>query len=96
MLIIVKDGKLTEDKKQETYKYVGLFKIMNKISKLVQDVEELQEYMTYGDTEYIRKDLVKNLNSCLDKIDLDYARKEKELNTSIGQGGDVTRLLLKE
>lgn len=96
MLIVVKDCELTEKKKQETYKYVGLFKVMNKISKLIQDAEELEEYITYGDTEYIRKELVKKMNYLLDSIDIDYAKKEKELDTSIGQGGDVTRLLLKE
>ena len=34
MIVIVREGELTEDKKQSCYEYSGLFKIINRVSKL--------------------------------------------------------------
>lgn len=80
MLLVVKDEELTEDKKEEIYKYRGFFKIINRIGKLIQDVEELEQYISYSDQAYIRKEIVKQINTILDSIDahIDYARFEKE------------------
>ena len=41
MIVIVREGELTEDKKQSCYEYSGLFKIINRVSKLIETMEEI-------------------------------------------------------
>ena len=52
MLIIIKDGMLTEDKKESCYRYSGLFKVINRLCKLIETMEEVGEYITYYDKEF--------------------------------------------
>lgn len=94
MLIIVKDGKLTEKKKLEAYKYSGLFKVMNKISKLIQELEQIDQYLTYGDEENIRKDTVKELEEILDKVseEIEYAREHYRKAQPFWKTGDMELL----
>ncbi len=95
MLIIVKEGELTEKKKNEVYKYRGLFKIINRITRLIEELEQLDQYITYGDEERIRRDKVQEINLILDQInkEIEYARKRYKEEIPIALGGDIDRLI---
>ncbi len=95
MLIIVKDGELTERKKQETYRYRGLFKVIQRITKLIEELEVVQEYLTYSDEENIRKQRVKQFNRILDEIEeqIQYAKEEYQAELPVCQGGDISRII---
>ena len=41
MTVIVTDGELTEQRKQKAYKYKGLFKLINNICNLIEELEEI-------------------------------------------------------
>ena len=68
MVVVITEGKLTENKKQTYYKYGGIFKLINRISKLTEELENIDQYMTYNDIEYIGAD-TKEINKILDKIE---------------------------
>lgn len=95
MLIIVKEGELTEKKKNEVYKYRGLFKIINRITRLIEELEQLDQYITYGDEERIRRDKVQEINQILDQInkEIEYARNRYKEEIPIALGGDIDRLI---
>ena len=38
MLIVIKDGMLTEDKKESCYRYSGLFKVINRLCGVRIDI----------------------------------------------------------
>ena len=94
MLIIVKDGELTEKKKLEAYKYSGLFKVMNKISKLIQELEQIDQYLSYGDEENIRIDTVRKLEKILDRVseEIEYARVHYRKDQPFWKTGDMSQL----
>ncbi len=98
MLIIVKDTPLTENIKAETYKYSGWFKIMNRISNLIQELEQIDEHITQYDTEMIRIDTVKEMNIILDRIEktIKYAKEITWEEKPFWQTGNLEGLLRKE
>lgn len=91
MLIIVKDDVLTEGKKQEYSKYSGLFRVMNKVSHLIEELQAIGKYLSLSDEEKIRNDAVEKMEDIIDKIehDIDYARKYAKRNKAIWEGGDL-------
>lgn len=95
MLIIIKNGELTEKKKEETCKYYGWFKLINKMSKLIAELEEVDEYLTPNDEYEMTRYKVKEIEEILDKAreDIEYARKSFEKNKPVWAGGDITRLI---
>ena len=95
MLIIVKDGKLTEKRKLEAYKYVRYFKVMNRISKMLEEIEKLEDYMEETDKISIRNN-VEDFERELDSIEkrLKRARKKFEDDKAIWQTGDIKDLYL--
>lgn len=68
MVVIVKDGDLTEYSKLETYKYVGLYKVINRITKLIEKLEIQNRITNDVAEENIISNSVKNLNIVLDTI----------------------------
>ena len=95
MLIIVKDEPLTESIKAETYKYSGWFKIMNRISNLIQVVEQIDNNLTQYDTEMIRKRSVEEINIILNRIEetIGYAKEITWKEKPFWQTGDIERVL---
>lgn len=95
MLIIVKDEELTENKKQETCKYIKWFKLINRISKLITRLEKIDSYFT-PNTEYeMTRYKIQDIEEILDTIDkeIKYAEEKCKRDTPIGQGGDIERLI---
>lgn len=69
--------------------------MINRITKLIEELNEVQEYLTYSDEEDIRKHRVKQFNRILDEIEeqIKYAKEEYQSELPVGQGGDVARLI---
>lgn len=97
MIVIVREGELTEDKKQSCYEYSGLFKIINRVSKLIETMEEIDKYVAYSDKQYVRKTAVKEINKILDYIDeeLEYAKVMAEKANPFWQTGEITNVFNK-
>ena len=97
MVVIVREGELTEDKKQSCYEYSGLFKIINRVSKLIETMEEIDKYVAYSDKQYVRKTAVKEINKILDYIDeeLEYAKVMAEKAKPFWQTGEITNVFNK-
>lgn len=76
MIIIINNEELTERKKQEAYKNQGLFKIINRITRLIEKLEELEQYIAPSCVENIRKDTVKEINKTLDLIEKEIEYKK--------------------
>lgn len=95
MLIIVKDTPLTENIKAETYKYAGWFKIMNRISNLIQVLEQIDEHLTQYDTEMIRRRSVREINKILDRIEetIEYAKEITWKEKPFWETGDIERVV---
>ena len=95
MLIIVKDSPLTENIKAETYKYTGWFKIMNRISNLIQELEQIDKHLTQYDTELIRIDTTEQINTILDRIEetIQYAKDITWKEKPFWQTGDIERVI---
>lgn len=95
-MIIVKDEPLTESKKMEVYKYRGLFQAINKISKLIEELEELDKYIDSWEMERIIKDMTTELNKTINNESvndkLEYARRKAYEDKPIWAGGDIERL----
>lgn len=68
MTIVITDGKLTERRKMKCCKYSPLFKLINRISKIIEKLEE-SEYTEYDYEESIRTEVIKQINKLLDKIE---------------------------
>ena len=98
MLIIVKDTPLTENIKAETYKYSGWFKVMNRISNLIQELEQIDKNLTQYDIELIRVDTVEQINSILDMIEktIKYAKEITWEEKPFWQTGNLNDLLRRE
>ena len=98
MLIIVKDTPLTENIKAETYKYSGWFKIMNRISNLIQELEQTDEHLTQYDTEMIRIDTPEQINAILDRIEktIQYAKDITWNEKPFWKTGNLDGLLRRE
>ena len=97
MIVIVREGELTEDKKQSCYEYSGLFKIINRVSKLIETMEEIDKYVAYSDKQYVRKTAVKEINKIFDYIDeeLEYAKVMAETAKPFRQTGEITNVFNK-
>ena len=95
MLIIVKDSPLTENIKAETYKYSAWFKIMNRISNLIQELEQIDNHLTQYDTELIRIDTTEQINTILDRIEetIQYAKDITWKEKPFWQTGDIERVI---
>ena len=65
MTVIITNGELTEKRKQTAYKYKGLFKLINNICKLVEELEEIGDNKTTQSIEQIQIDTVKEINNIL-------------------------------
>lgn len=97
MLIIIKDGMLTEDKKESCYRYSGLFKVINRLCKLIETMEEVGEYITYYDKEFVRKKVVEEINEMIDIVDekIEYAKVTAEKEKPFWQTGEITNVFNK-
>ena len=95
MLIIVKDTPLTENIKAETYKYSGWFKVMNRISNLIQELEQIDKNLTQYDIELIRVDTVEQINSILDMIEktIKYAKEITWEEKPFWKTGDIEKVV---
>ena len=85
MLIIVKDTPLTENIKAGTYKYSGWFKIMNRISNLIQELEQIDKHLTQYDTEMIRKRSIEET--------IEYAKELTWKEKPFWKTGDIERVV---
>lgn len=97
MLIIIKDGMLTEDKKESCYRYSGLFKVINRLCKLIETMEEVGQYITYYDKEYVRKTIVEEINDILDNVEekIEYAKVTAEKEEPFWQTGEISNVFNK-
>lgn len=97
MLIIIKDGMLTEDKKESCYRYSGLFKVINRLCNLIETMEEVGEYITYYDKEFVRKRVVEEINEMIDIVDekIEYAKVTAEKEKPFWQTGEITNVFNK-
>lgn len=68
MTIIVTDGELTERRKNNCCRYSQLYKLINRISKIIEKLEE-SEYTEYEYEESVRTEIIKQVNRLLDKIE---------------------------
>lgn len=95
MLIIVKDTPLTENIKAGTYKYSGWFKIMNRISNLIQELEQIDKHLTQYDTEMIRKRSIEEINIIIDRIEetIEYAKELTWKEKPFWKTGDIERVV---
>lgn len=69
MVIIINNEEVTEEKKKDAYKNHGLFKIINRITRLIEKLEELEQEIAPKCVEETRKDTVKEINKTLDMIE---------------------------
>lgn len=94
MLPILREN-LIEHKIQEDYKYKDLLHVINRITKLIAELEATKDFLTFADEEDIRKNKIKKFNLLIDEIEnqMQYAKKQYQDNLTIGQGGDVNRLI---
>ena len=97
MIIIVKDGELTEKKKLEAYQYKNWFKLINKIGKLIQQLEEIDAYLTYGDIQNIRKDKVKEIEEILERTEkqIQYAVEQAREQKPFWETGEIANVFNK-
>ena len=97
MLIIIKDGMLTEDKKESCYRYSGLFKVINRLCNLIETMEEVGEYITYYDKEFVRKRVVEEINEMIDIVDkkIEYAKVTAEKEKPFWQTGEIPNVFNK-
>ncbi len=65
MTVIVTDGELTEQRKQKAYKYKGLFKLINNICNLIEELEEIDDSRTTQSIEQIQINTAKEINNIL-------------------------------
>lgn len=68
MTVIVTDGELTEQRKQKAYKYKGLFKLINNICNLIEELEELDNSRVTQSIEQIQVNAVKEVSNILERI----------------------------
>lgn len=94
MLMIIKDENLTESNKREIYRYKGLFKVISKLTKLLERLQDLDEYITFEDKERIRLDKVRELEQIIDSInqEIEYAEKRAYKERPIWHTGNVEQL----
>lgn len=65
MTVIVTDGELTEQRKQKAYKYKGLFKLINNICNLIEELEEIDDSRTTQSIEQIQINTAREINNIL-------------------------------
>ncbi len=68
MTIIITDGELTEKRKNNCCRYSPLYKLINRISKIIEKLEENKD-VEYEYEEIIRTEIIKQVNKLLDKIE---------------------------
>lgn len=69
MTIIITEGELTEQRRNKCCKYSPLFKLINRISKIIEKLEET-ECTEFDCEENIRAEIIKQINRLLDKIEI--------------------------
>lgn len=91
MTVIIKEEKQTE----LCCKYSDLFKIMNKLTNLIKDVQAVDEYLSPSDEENIRKDVVKKLSQIIDDTQesIKYAKERAEQEKPYWETGDLDRII---
>lgn len=67
MTVIITDGELTEKRKNNCCKYYQLFRLINRISKIIEKLEE--NTYEYEYEESVRAEIIRQVNSLLDKIE---------------------------
>lgn len=65
MTVIVTDGELTEQRKQTAYKYKGLFKLINNICNLIEELEEIDNSRATQSIEQIQINTAKEINNII-------------------------------
>lgn len=88
--------KIIKEEKTELHcKYIDLFKITNKLTNLIKDVQAVDEYLSPSDKENIRKNIVKNLEQVIDDTQksIKYAREKAEQEKALWQTGDLDRII---
>ena len=95
MTVIIKDGKLTEEKRKQCCKYSGLFKVMNKLSNLIEDIQAVDKYISPTDEDTIRNDTVKQLEQIIDETQerIIYAKKRAEQEKPYWETGELDRII---
>ncbi len=88
---IIKEEKQTELR----CKYSDLFKIMNKLTNLIKDVQAVDEYLSPSDEENIRKDVVEKLSQIIDDTQesIKYAKERAEQEKPYWETGDLDRII---
>lgn len=69
MMILVKDGKLDNKQKIKFYKYIGYFKVMNRLGKILEEIGEVGDYIEKKDETKVTECYLKNMEYILDRID---------------------------
>lgn len=92
---IIEEEKQTKEKTELRCKYSDLFKIMNKLTNLIKDIQAVDEYLSPSDEENIRKDVVKKLSQIIDDTQesIKYAKKKAEQEKPLWQTGDLDRII---
>ncbi len=95
MTIIIKDGTLTEEKRKQCCKYSGLFKVMNKLSNLIEDIQAVDKYITIKDEENIRINVTKELEQIIDRTqeEIEYAKEQAEQEKPYWETGDIDKII---
>lgn len=84
-----------EEKTELCCKYSDLFKIMNKLTNLIKDVQAVDEYLSPSDEENIRKNVVQKLAQIIDDTQesIKYAKKRAEQEKPYWETGDLDRIV---
>lgn len=69
--------------------------MINRITKLIEELNEVQEYLAFSDEEDIRKQRVKQFDRILDEIEeqIEYAKERYKEELPVCQGGDISRII---
>lgn len=86
---------IKEEKTKLRYKYIDLFKITNKLTNLIKDIQAVDEYLSPSDEENIRKNVVEKLSQIIDDTQesIKYAKKRAEQEKALCQTGDLDRII---
>ncbi len=86
---------IEEEKTELRCKYSDLFKIMNKLTNLIKDVQAVDKHLSPGDEENIRKNVVQKLAQIIDDTQesIKYAKERAEQEKPYWQTGDLDRII---
>lgn len=86
---------IKEEKTELCCKYSDLFKVMNKLTNLIKDVQAVDKHLSPGDEENIRKNVVQKLAQIIDDTQesIKYAKERAEQEKPYWQTGDLDRII---